>query len=55
MSKYGFNDVLAGTALNSTCLGSRPKSSPVSAFLGVGIIITRRGAIHGLTTAAAVW
>jgi putative Mg2+ transporter-C (MgtC) family protein len=24
-------------------------------FLGAGIIITRRGAIHGLTTAAAVW
>jgi putative Mg2+ transporter-C (MgtC) family protein len=24
-------------------------------FLGAGIIITRRGAVHGLTTAAAVW
>jgi putative Mg2+ transporter-C (MgtC) family protein len=23
--------------------------------LGAGIIITRRGAVHGLTTAAAVW
>ena len=24
-------------------------------FLGAGLIITRRGAVHGLTTAAAVW
>jgi len=24
-------------------------------FLGAGLIITRRGAVHGLTTAAAIW
>jgi putative Mg2+ transporter-C (MgtC) family protein len=24
-------------------------------FLGAGIIIFRRGSVHGLTTAAAVW
>jgi putative Mg2+ transporter-C (MgtC) family protein len=55
VSKYGFGDVL--TAHNIVLDPSRVAAQVVSGigFLGAGIIITRRGAIHGLTTAAAVW
>lgn len=55
ISKYGFADVLTtGTIL---LYPSRVAAQIVSGigFLGAGIIITRRGAVHGLTTAAAVW
>jgi putative Mg2+ transporter-C (MgtC) family protein len=55
ISKYGFGDVLTG---GSVVLDpSRVAAQIVSGigFLGAGIIITRRGAVHGLTTAAAVW
>jgi putative Mg2+ transporter-C (MgtC) family protein len=55
ISKYGFGDVLAaGTIVLDP---SRIAAQIVSGigFLGAGIIITRRGAVHGLTTAAAVW
>jgi putative Mg2+ transporter-C (MgtC) family protein len=55
VSKYGFGDVLApGTV---TLDPSRVAAQIVSGigFLGAGLIITRRGAIRGLTTAAAVW
>jgi putative Mg2+ transporter-C (MgtC) family protein len=55
ISKYGFGDVLAaGTIVLDP---SRVAAQTVSGigFLGAGIIITRRGAVHGLTTAAAVW
>jgi putative Mg2+ transporter-C (MgtC) family protein len=55
ISKYGFSDVLvAGTVEVDP---SRVAAQIVSGigFLGAGIIITRRGAVHGLTTAAAVW
>jgi putative Mg2+ transporter-C (MgtC) family protein len=55
ISKYGFSDVLTG---NTVVLDpSRVAAQIVSGigFLGAGIIITRRGAVHGLTTAAAVW
>ena len=55
ISKYGFGDVLTG---NTVVLDpSRVAAQIVSGigFLGAGIIITRRGAVHGLTTAAAVW
>jgi len=55
ISKYGFSDVLAaGTVMVDP---SRVAAQIVSGigFLGAGIIITRRGAVHGLTTAAAVW
>jgi putative Mg2+ transporter-C (MgtC) family protein len=55
ISKYGFGDVLtAGTVELDP---SRVAAQIVSGigFLGAGIIITRRGAVHGLTTAAAVW
>jgi putative Mg2+ transporter-C (MgtC) family protein len=55
VSKYGFNDVLAAGTI--TLDPSRVAAQVVSGigFLGAGIIITRRGAVHGLTTAAAVW
>jgi len=55
VSKYGFTDVLAeGRVLLDP---SRVAAQIVSGigFLGAGLIITRRGAIRGLTTAAAVW
>ncbi|STZ62171.1 Mg2+ transporter-C (MgtC) family protein [Mycolicibacterium tokaiense] len=55
VSKYGFHDVLvAGTVEVDP---SRVAAQIVSGigFLGAGLIITRRGAVHGLTTAAAVW
>ncbi|OBG94160.1 Mg2+ transporter-C (MgtC) family protein [Mycobacterium sp. E3251] len=55
VSKYGFADVLSsGTIVLDP---SRVAAQIVSGigFLGAGIIITRRGAVHGLTTAAAVW
>lgn len=55
ISKYGFNNVLsAGSVVLDP---SRVAAQIVSGigFLGAGIIITRRGAVHGLTTAAAVW
>lgn len=55
VSKYGFADVLSsGTVVVDP---SRVAAQIVSGigFLGAGLIITRRGAIRGLTTAAAVW
>jgi putative Mg2+ transporter-C (MgtC) family protein len=55
VSKYGFSDVLAaGTVVLDP---SRVAAQIVSGigFLGAGIIIFRRGSVHGLTTAAAVW
>ena len=55
ISKYGFGDVLTGGTV--VLDPSRVAAQIVSGigFLGAGIIITRRGAVHGLTTAAAVW
>jgi putative Mg2+ transporter-C (MgtC) family protein len=55
ISKYGFADVLVpGTVMVDP---SRVAAQIVSGigFLGAGLIITRRGAVHGLTTAAAIW
>lgn len=55
ISKYGFSDVLSvGTVVLDP---SRVAAQIVTGigFLGAGIIVTRRGAVHGLTTAAAVW
>jgi putative Mg2+ transporter-C (MgtC) family protein len=55
VSKYGFSDVLS---VQTVVLDpSRVAAQVVSGigFLGAGIIITRRGAVHGLTTGAAVW
>jgi putative Mg2+ transporter-C (MgtC) family protein len=55
VSKYGFADVLRpGTVVLDP---SRVAAQIVSGigFLGAGLIITRRGAIRGLTTAASVW
>jgi putative Mg2+ transporter-C (MgtC) family protein len=55
ISKYGFGDVLKSGAVELD--PSRIAAQIVSGigFLGAGIIITRSGAVHGLTTAAAVW
>lgn len=55
ISKYGFSDVLAKDTVILD--PSRVAAQVVSGigFLGAGIIITRRGAVHGLTTAATVW
>ena len=55
ISKYGFGDVLSTQTI--VLDPSRVAAQIVSGigFLGAGIIITRRGAVHGLTTAAAVW
>jgi putative Mg2+ transporter-C (MgtC) family protein len=55
VSKYGFGDVLsAGTVVLDP---SRVAAQIVSGigFLGAGLIITRQGAVRGLTTAASVW
>ncbi len=54
VSKYGFTDVLGERVVLDP---SRVAAQIVTGigFLGAGIIITRQGAIRGLTTAAAVW
>jgi putative Mg2+ transporter-C (MgtC) family protein len=55
VSKYGFGDVALKGVVNLD--PSRVAAQIVSGigFLGAGLIITRRGTIHGLTTAASVW
>src|SRR5882762_11591856 len=55
VSKYGFADVLVpGLVIVDP---SRVAAQIVTGigFLGAGIIIFRRGSVHGLTTAASVW
>ncbi|MGN6522685.1 MAG: MgtC/SapB family protein [Actinomycetes bacterium] len=55
VSKYGFNDLVgvAGISIDPSRVAAQVVSG--IGFLGAGIIITRRGAIRGLTTAASVW
>ncbi len=55
ISKYGFSDVIV--AGHIVLDPSRVAAQIVSGvgFLGAGLILTRRGAVRGLTTAAAVW
>jgi putative Mg2+ transporter-C (MgtC) family protein len=55
VSKYGFSDVLVSGYI--VLDPSRVAAQIVSGvgFLGAGLILTRRGAVQGLTTAAAVW
>ena len=55
VSKYGFLDVLVDGLV--VVDPSRVAAQIVSGigFLGAGIIIFRRGSVHGLTTAASVW
>jgi putative Mg2+ transporter-C (MgtC) family protein len=55
VSKYGFTDVLQDGLV--VVDPSRVAAQIVSGigFLGAGIIIFRRGSVHGLTTAAAIW
>lgn len=54
VSKYGFSDVLGS---HVSLDPSRVAAQIVTGigFLGAGLILTRRGAVHGLTTAASVW
>src|ERR1700754_146999 len=55
VSKYGFSDVLQeGLVIVDP---SRVAAQIVTGigFLGAGIIIFRRGSVHGLTTAASIW
>ncbi len=55
VSKYGFKDVLVdGLVVVDPSRGAAQIVSGIG-FLGAGIIIFRRGSVHGLTTAAAVW
>jgi putative Mg2+ transporter-C (MgtC) family protein len=55
VSKYGFQDVVQAGLVEVD--PSRVAAQIVSGigFLGAGIIIFRRGSVHGLTTAAAIW
>jgi putative Mg2+ transporter-C (MgtC) family protein len=54
VSKFGFGDVAGpGTSIDPSRVAAQIVSGV--GFLGAGLIITRRGAIRGLTTAAAVW
>jgi uncharacterized membrane protein YhiD involved in acid resistance len=55
VSKYGFGDVLASGRV--VLDPSRVAAQIVSGvgFLGAGLILTRQGAVRGLTTAAVVW
>ncbi len=55
VSKYGFSDVLSPGAV--VVDPSRVAAQIVSGigFLGAGLIITRQGSVHGLTTAASIW
>jgi putative Mg2+ transporter-C (MgtC) family protein len=55
VSKYGFGDIISADTI--VLDPSRVAAQIVSGigFLGAGIIITRRSAVHGLTTDAAVW
>jgi len=55
ISKYGFSDILISGHI--VLDPSRVAAQIVSGvgFLGAGLILTRRGAVRGLTTAAAVW
>lgn len=55
VSKYGFTDVLIPDHI--VLDPSRVAAQIVSGvgFLGAGLILTRRGTVRGLTTAAAVW
>jgi putative Mg2+ transporter-C (MgtC) family protein len=55
VSKYGFTNVLVRQVI--VLDPSRVAAQIVSGigFLGAGLIIVRRDAVHGLTTAATIW
>lgn len=54
ISKYGFFDVLGDEVILDPSRVAAQILSGVG-FIGAGLIITRHGAVRGLTTAAAVW
>ncbi|MFZ7087497.1 MgtC/SapB family protein [Curtobacterium sp. RRHDQ10] len=54
VSKYGFFDVIRdGVSFDPSRVAAQIVSGV--GFLGAGLILTRQGAVRGLTTAAAVW
>jgi putative Mg2+ transporter-C (MgtC) family protein len=54
VSKYGFTDVLGnGVSLDPSRVAAQIVSG--IGFIGGGLIFVHRGAVSGLTTAAAVW
>jgi len=54
VSKYGFSDVLGnGVSLDPSRVAAQIVSG--IGFIGAGLIFVHRGAVSGLTTAAAVW
>ena len=60
VSKYGFADMISGSAIAEGTRGAdsaRIAAQVVSGigFLGAGIIFYKRDLLHGLTTAAGVW
>src|SRR6476646_6836927 len=55
ISKYGFTDVLQDGLVIVDPSRVAPQIVTGIGFPGAGIIIFRRGSVHGLTTAAAVW
>lgn len=54
VSRYGFTDVLSGEAASDPARVAAQIVTGVG-FLGAGLIITHRGAVRGLTTAATMW
>lgn len=55
VSKFGFSDVVTEGKVVVDPSAVAAQIVVGIGFLGAGIIITRSGAVHGLTTAAAVW
>ncbi|MDQ4212917.1 MgtC/SapB family protein [Microbacterium sp. ASV81] len=54
VSKYGFSDMIGEhVGLDPSRVASQIVTG--IGFLGAGLILTRRGAVRGLTTAASVW
>ncbi len=53
VSKYGFMDVPGQAASDPARVAAQIVTGV--GFLGAGLILTRHGAVHGLTTAATMW
>lgn len=55
ISKYGFTDVIIAQHLSSDPARVAAQIVTGVGFLGAGLILTRGGAVSGLTTAATMW
>lgn len=55
VSKYGFFDVVINESMQVDVSRISSNLLPSIAFLGAGLIFTRNGSIHGLTTATGIW